>query len=496
MKTYIIPLIMLLGSFASCGKWLDIRPETQVDQDELFSTQTGFEEALIGIYTRCTENDLYGKELTIGTPEVLAQNYNTGFRDPYGYEQTSRLLYNDGHFIARKDDIWKGLYHAIVNCNVILEHIDKRPQLFSPGMQALIKGEALALRAYLHFDALRLFAPSFASGPQAEGIPYVTQYGNLTTPIATVSSVLDSVIKDLVLAKQLLNEDPIRDAGYIVGYPTVSDTLKNTEARDPNLFLQNRRHRMNYFAVSGVLARVYLYKQDKANALIQANEVIGARKFPWTANADFLAIDDDKKDRILYKELVFAWYIPNKNFDYNDGWFRAGNSGMHLPQDAGRAIYEVAGAGATDQRYRQWLTTTSSNNVFSTEIHKYRRNRFSDSEQANLHYLMAPALRISELYYIAAECTYPSNPVAAAALVDEVRTVRGIGEPLSAANEEQFMDALVREYRKELFAEGQLFYTYKRLNRSFPTLNGVPIPASNAVFVLPLPNDEIQYGGR
>src|SRR5690606_1986761 len=213
----------------------------------------------------------------------------------------------------------------IANCNLILAQIDDNAGLFAPGIYALIKGETLALRAYLHFDALRLFAPAPASDADADAIPYVTAYTKNSTPLSSVNAVLDSAIRDLQAAKTLLENDPIRSANYVVGYPV--EPTRNTEEQHNNLFLQNRRHRMNYFAVCGTLARVYLYKGDKSNALLEAMTVIDANKFPWTAMEDFLAVDAKDKDRILYKELIFGWYIPGKNKGYNENWFMESSSG-------------------------------------------------------------------------------------------------------------------------------------------------------------------------
>ena len=253
---------------------------------------------------------------------------------------------------------------------------------------------------------------------------------------------------------------------------------------------------MNYYAVCGTLARVYLYKGDKANALLEANEVIEADKFPWTATEDFLAVDAKDKDRILYKELVFGWYIPNKNNLYNESWFMENTSGMYIDQSVNQSFYETATVGSNDQRYRQWYSSMSQSGALLSVINKYRRNNLSDADDANRHYLMAPAIRLSELYYIAAECTYPTDPAAAAAYLDAVRIQRGIGEPVTATDEAAFTEELLKEYRKELLAEGQVFYAYKRLNHSIPAQNGTAIAPSDEVFVLPLPDDEIIYGNR
>ncbi|MGN7783118.1 RagB/SusD family nutrient uptake outer membrane protein [Niabella sp. 22666] len=493
---HILICLLALTLFSSCKKWLDLQPESQISEDVLFTTEEGFKEALIGIYTRCTRTDIYGKELTIGTPEVLAQNYSISANDPLRYLKTKAYDYKDPNFISRKDDIWKGLYNAIVNCNLILGKIDEKKNLFMPGNYELIKGEALGLRAYLHFDALRLFAPSFASNPNAAAIPYVTQYSNKTTPLSTVTQVLDSAIFDLERAKQLLNRDLIRSAAYRVGYPTQTDTTLNTEEGARDLFLHNRRHRLNYYAVCGTLARVQLYKNNKPQALANAQEVISANKFPWTKAEDFLAVDEDKKDLMLYKELVFSWFIPTLDATYNSSWFSGGVTGMHLTQEASQEFYETGTVGSNDMRYKQWFTTVNNQTSYISEIHKYRRNSTSTTSTANLAYMVAPAIRLSEMYFIAAECSYAANPAAATAFIDEVRSHRGIGEKVTVANETALRNELLKEYRKDLFGEGQLFYAFKRWNVAISGQNGTSYPASNNIFVLPLPDDEIIYGNR
>ncbi|WP_343690766.1 RagB/SusD family nutrient uptake outer membrane protein [Chitinophaga sp.] len=482
MRLLITTLILTL-TFTSCKKWLDLQPESEISDEVLFSTQEGFQEALIGVYTKCSQEALYGKELTVGTPEVLAQNYTLTDNDRYYYLKTSKYVYTDPDFINRKDQIWQGLYNAIANCNLLLSNIDNKQKIFTGSNYALIKGEALALRAYLHFDLLRMFAPVT---PTATGIPYVTRYTKDITPMSTVGAALDSAINDLKKAKELLAIDPIISKSYIIGYPAQTDTTLNTEESNPVLFLQNRRHRLNYYAVCGTLARVYLYKNDKTNALANAMEVINSKKFPWTNNSDFLAVDDDKKDRILYKELLFGWYIPSMAKTYKNSFFLSGTSGIHIAENAGQYIYETGGAGADDLRYKEWLVSSSGNTSNTLNVTKYMHNTDNTATDANLHYMMAPAIRLSEMYYIAAEC---SND---ATYLNTVRTHRGIGSPVTG----DLITELLKDCRKEWYAEGQIFYMYKRLNHDIYNQNGSSIPASDKIFVLPLPNDEILYGGR
>lgn len=483
--TWIIVVSIL---FSSCKKWLDVRPESQIGKDELFQTESGFQEALNGVYTNCTDFNSYGAQLTFAMPDVLAQNYSIAPQNYLNYLQFSVYNYKDQYFMSARDLVWKRMYNAIVNCNLILSNVESHKGLLSNINYGLIKGEALALRAYIHFDVLRLFAPSYANGANAKAVPYVKDFSNTVTPSSTVTEVLNAVIADLTEAKAILKStDPILSAQYIVGYP---GDKTSTEESLSSLFWQNRRHRMNYYAVCGTLARAYLYMNKKQDALTNAMEVINSNKFPWTKIPDFISSNPQTIDRILYKELVFAWYDPAERDDLS-ALFNTGITGLYIEKNAGNTLYETGGVGGEDVRFKQWLKPVSDITGDRYELQKYVRDK-----DLNLHPLMAPALRLSELYYIAAECTYDTDPSKATALVDSVRFHRGINAQLSAPDKETFLTELTKEARKEFYGEGQIFYMYKRLNRNIVGLSGISYTASDKIFVLPLPNDEIDYGNR
>lgn len=483
----LIYMLLLLSGFASCNEWLDVEPEASVSDDDLFNTEEGFYEALNGVYTRCAQADLYGGEFLVGLPEVMSQSYTNSVQDYTDYMKTSIFDYTDPTFKSKRDAIWKAAYHAIVNCNLILEHIDGKKDMLDGGIYELIKGETLALRAYLHFDMLRFFAWSWKEGASRDAIPYVDTYSNKVTPLSTVEEVITRVLADLNAAKTLLAEDPILNAGYVVGY-TGSDEA--TEKAHPNLFLQNRRHRMNYYAVCGELARVNLYKGDHSQALANALEVIDSKKFPWTVPSDFLEADVTLKDRIMYNELVFGWYADARGTElYNR--FSSAVTGLYISLDAGRSLYEVGGVGAEDYRFKGWFTQVTTSGAASLQIMKYMRD-----EDVNLHDLMAPAIRLSELYYIAAESSYTTNPAKAWEYFNTVRFNRGIGTTLDQSSGANFTDEILKEYRKETYGEGQAFFAFKRLNQNIVSQTNVIYPAGPAIYVIPLPEDELEFGNR
>lgn len=492
MKHYLYFIIVIL-SLSSCKKFLDVQPESDVTKEDLFTTEEGFKEALNGIYNLSSAQPLYGNNLTFGNLDIMAQNYV--FTD-VTFSKVASFQYNDPYLIGKNDEIWAEAYKAIGNCNNILENIEKNKGVFFDGNYQLIKGEALTLRAYLHFDLLRMFAPSYLSKPNASAIPYVTTVTIKSTPFSTVTEVLDKAIADLTAAKALLKvSDPILQTGYVVGYPDKTypgdfpEAQKSTETKSGSLFLQNRRHRMNYYTVCGELARIYLYKGDQINSLANAKEVIDSKKFPWTKQDDFFNSNVEQRDKIFYPEIITGWYVPISPVEF----LFSNSSATYTPSITQKdIIYEKGTVGADDWRWRQWfIDVSASTSVGKSYLQKYTWN---SSPKGNLHPVLAPAMRLSEMYYIAAEASFDSDPVKATAYVDSVRFHRGIGVTLPKnIVKSDFIKKLTEEARKEFYGESQIFYMYKRLNRDVINTNGLIYPASDKIFVFPLPVDELGY---
>ena len=493
MKKYLFIIISLLA-FSSCKKFLDVQPESDVTKEQLFSTEEGFKEALNGVYVYCSSLDLYGGNLTFSNLDIMAQNYE--FTD-ITYQKIASFQYSDDVLKDKSNAIWTAGYKAIGNCNEILEQVDAKKGIFRDKNYEIVKGESLALRAYLHFDMMRMFAPSYKNGSSARAIPYVTAVSIKPTSFSKVNEVMDKVIADLTAAKDLLKgTDPILSAGYIVGYPekvypdNFPEANKSTEAANGSLFLQNRRHRINYYAVCAELARVYLYKADYVNSLLNANEVIDSKKFPWTDQADFFNSNVAQRDKIFYKELVFGWSIPESTKHTVDLFSKTDAAYVSLTTQIDQ-IYERTTVGADDWRRKQWFLDVAANSSSRSYLVKYTTNT---APIKNLHPIMAPGLRLTEMYYIAAEASFDSNPAKAVEYFNTARTHRNIGTLLTATiTKAKFMDELVKECRKEFYGESQIFFMHKRLNRDIIATNGQIYPASNTIFVFPMSIDEQAY---
>lgn len=111
----------------------------------------GFYTALNGIYTDLTASDSYGAAWTMTTTEILAQRYNVN--QEHTLFTTANYAFQQETVKSSMGSIWSKSYFQISSTNNIIEQIEKRKAVFTtPIDYALIKGEALALRAMLHFD--------------------------------------------------------------------------------------------------------------------------------------------------------------------------------------------------------------------------------------------------------------------------------------------------------------------------------------------------------
>lgn len=486
MKKYLL-IILTIIACTSCKKFLDVQPESDVSKEELFTTEEGFKEALNGAYVGFANPSLYGGNLTVSNLDIIAQNYQ--FNDAV-LQKVAAFDYTLPAWTSKISTIWTNSYKGIGNVNQILAVIDDRKNVFRDGNYNIIKGEALALRAYMHFDLLRMFGPSYKNNPTFKAIPYVTTVSNKSTPYSTVNEVIEQVISDLQQAKALLKtSDPIIPASYVVGYPKGE---KTTELKSASLFLQNRRHRINYYAVAGELARVYLYKGDNTNSLINAKEVIESLKFPWTVKEDFFAADVSKRDRIFYNEILFGWFASKKSIEEANGLFAKDNPDYSATTDQINTIYNLGTVGADDWRYKQWFRLVKAANVSDRfYLQKYVVN---STPIENLHPMVMPALRLSEMYLIAAEASFDTDAAKALDYFNALRIHRGIGTGLSAGiAKTDFIKELEGEYRKEFYGESQNFYMHKRLNLNVVTTSGFIYAPSDKLFVFPLPVDEQAY---
>ena len=240
-------LVCITGIFSGCHSWLDVQPEDQVTDGQLFSTESGFRTALNGIYVELSNNALYGGELSVDAVEILAQRYDFSGNTTNAY-RLGTYNYTIDYAKSKFAAVWEKAYSLIANCNKLLEYAEKNEEVLTGKMRKMIIGEAMALRAFLHFDMLRLFGPVYATNKADLSIPYNTVYSISATSLLPATQVVEKVLKDLDEAERLLGEsDPIIEEGP-----------QNQDSEDGLNYYTYRTQRLNYYAVKALKARVYL----------------------------------------------------------------------------------------------------------------------------------------------------------------------------------------------------------------------------------------------
>ncbi|MGF7232934.1 RagB/SusD family nutrient uptake outer membrane protein [Arachidicoccus sp.] len=437
--------IILMLSLASCKKWLNVKAPLQVDQNTVYSTQQGFREVLNGVYLQMGSQSLYGRDLTFGLMSVLGRSYDTTISAAIGnlYYEGAKYNFDDPDVKAVFTNIWDSMYLCIANLNNLLENANQRKSIFTGDNYNTIKGEAMGLRAFIHFDLLRMFSPSpAAAGLHAPGIPYVTKLSPIAVQASTTGAVIDSCISDLLVAKSLLSDADLT-------------TSKFTS-----------------WAVNGLLARIYLYKGDLANAQMQALSVINSNRFPLSVN---------NKDLMFTNEHLFSLFSYSEiSLQYYKTVFNT-TPPLGLSARDQIALF-VTGGGATSDWRRAFVDPSTGvalgNTISPRKFYGATAN-------------VLPMIRMTEMYYIAAECaTATQDTLSATALLDTVRVHRNIAKyALSALSADSLNTEIRKEYQKEFLGEGQMFFYYKRKNMPFSSLPFTKVPVvANASYVFTKPD--------
>lgn len=454
-KTLII--LSFLFMVASCS-FLDTGAPGIVDRERMFADEQGFEDALTGVYSSLASPALYGKELSFGFVDEIAQLYYNDYeKNETPLTKTYDLRYTDTDVRRRIDKIWEEAYHSIASLNSLLEHAENAPFPRIPQ----IKGEALTLRAFIHFDLLRLFAP--VTGRDSEKtIPYVTLFSNTPQPRLTMSQFYARIIDDLQKACDLLEISMPHSRVYV--------------SKD---------------VAEAMLARVFLWKGDFANAERYARAIV---------EKDYsLAREEQMKNLFMgysaRSECLWVLHAPKMYLDVKQILYPALRTNkMNMVRSNYKQIFQVGKFTPTnnDYRFQAYFTQTDWGKTVVTLTKLYDKNydetqKFQEGRVPGVN-----MVRLPEMYYILAEVLYPDRKEEALKALNTVITARGL-KPLTyndIASPERFKQVLMNEIIKEYWGEGQIFFAYKRMQLPMEGLNGKIHPATGTTYVLPLPEDE------
>ena len=440
-------LTMLLMS--SCS-WLDVAPSNEVNEDDL-----DLRNALNGIYLKLGATALYGSNLSYGFIEVLGHQYLPEYMETTStYYKASEFKYDDADVKSVISNLWSNGYNGIASCNHLIQMVSEAGPTDFQELEMeknLIHGEALALRALFHFDILRTFAPSMEADDGKAYMPYVDLYPVISTTYYPNVEILKKIENDLIKARDLVAMCDVKE------HPEWMETQCRMFAKGINselpkdVFFAYRGYRMNYYAITALLARVYMWEKEYKKAYDMAMEVIEAKidGSKFFGLVEHTSLKEDMKDsesilftlsRVTLEEEYRPYTDTNSKTRF---WFNKTDIFEDSQEDkrASSAMVEAAGDVYYSKKY---LIAEGTND-----------------------YDMIPILRLSEMYYIIAEYAARTNDFTTAAnALETVCSARGmISKTFNFVSLENFLDELVKEVRKELIGEGQLYFLYKRLDR-------------------------------
>ena len=472
MKTKILNIVGLGLSalmILSCEDFLDKKPVSEgiavqnAGSDSLlYKTPEEAEAALNGVYNDFKNEYFMLDMFVIG--DAQADDAYAGADNPANFQIDDYEIEATNTNISRD---WAYLYSMIGKANRVINNVNLVPAL-SEGRKQEIKGEASFIRAYAHFDLVRLFGD----------VPLVTQevrsisaanleeiYPLLFPERVSAEAVYDQIIADLEFAL-----GTVRTTAPDKGYATVGAVnallAKVYATREPKDWNKVKDY------CDAVIAQGYTllleYDQLWDNAHENSSEsIFEINCYNWDTGGNwgvFMFYGDDwKKFNIPSNDLVQA-------FDAE---------GDDIRKNSSVAFLNVTGKW-TDEHW------PAANYPF---INKYRD--FSGAQNFIL-------IRLADILLLKAEALNELGDVdGAAELVNQVRARVDL-DPTTAATQADMRMAIAKERRLELAFEGHRWFDLKRTGRAIEVINSLEDGTGNNLgyqltetkLVWPIPQSE------
>jgi len=470
-----VALVVALVAIQACNsdEFLTQTPDHVISESLVVNSVEKLESLLTGSYNEISNGSylgrvLYKRAAVKGTDFRFVQTiYN-----PRDYEQTEYRYEESSNNNGSAEDLWLQCFKAIGNLNLILDNIDSAEGETSDKQQ--IKAEALGLRGMVYFDLARTFSyPWIINQGNSQGMPLKLNATEVVIERSNLEDTYVQIIADLNASLLLLTEDTFEEGSTKVITKT---------------------------GINALLARIYLYQQDWANALVCAEKVFAVKGESELMNVDSYVFND------YTSESLFEISIDTENtlgsnglgaqFDFNDG----GQGDVIATQTFVNLLQAYEGDP------RAALLTEDKEGTMAAFIKYINRDGGSGLSIHNV-----PVIRLSEVYLIAAEaCANGAIGGDGQALMylNTLINKRTTNFTTAMATEvgAALKTRIAAERRRELALEGHGVYDYIRtgvdiirpetdhVNTGVNT-NNLTVLATDAKTIYPIPASEIEASG-
>ena len=445
----------------SCKKVIEVKETDFIGGDIALKTVGNNEQGIIGAYAGMGTEMAILLNATFADEVKVGEFYNSATAHEWQYTSTDIVLRDN--FTATTP-----YYRVIDRVNRVLQALPTADSLKAGDntLRTRLKGEALFLRAFCHFELARYYAGNY--DPEGLAMPYMELPSLEPQARIKMGPYYQKINADLTEAKPLL----------------------------PNN--QNDVFRVNRTSVSGLQARVALYMKEWTNAITFSTEYINA--LPLASKANFNGIWTDANAEEVSFKLKRTATLGGRI----GSLFRATSANANTIGTVTWVVSDKLWASydqTNDIRFSSYLkdeTILKNAGRPSHIVQKYAGTGYGTSAE---NVADAKVFRTGEMYLIHAESKVETNDLAgAAADVNALRAARITDyADVSFATKEEAIAAILQERFKELAFEGHRFWDLRRrglpverLASDAPSANGTTLSAGNFRFLLPIPNTEIQ----
>lgn len=406
-----------LWSLTSCESELDTAPTDQSNSTEVFKTAESAETVINGTWAKFNNDGT--TFANIGFSTVMRASDAMGsdvavLTNKYGFATTYTFSEMENRTAGRPLFIWGMLYSAINNMNNVIAKIDATEG--SQEKKNQVKGQAKALRAFCYLNIASFYQFSYLKDKSALTAPIYTEPSAITTVGKSKSSLEDiyTLIKsDLTDADNLLKD-----------------------------YTRNNKDKINRNVVNGILARVYLNTGEWSKAAASAK--LAKEGYPLMAPEKY----KDGFNDITNVEWIWGHAQTQEQSDasYAFHYLDVSSSGSFyysfMADPYFKALFDT-----NDIRYQLF----SWDNLPSREgLLKYAKFKFKPTLIGDIVYM-----RAAEMYLIEAEAEARSGNVSQAVTVlNQLKSARHANAYSGSLAQNNVVDEILIERRKELFGEG------------------------------------------
>lgn len=394
---------------------LDITPKHVVPTETAFSDVASYEMALNLVFLR-----LASPVMNLQSTDYASDDFTNVIP---GYAPENYSIYNWDYQTQPQPFDWVYQYQLVAHANVLVDNYSIVPAANEAERDEIdqIYAQALALRAWSLFNIVHLYAPHYdGTNGSEEAIPLKLKMELEYLPKATLNEVYHQIFSDLEKAELLFVE-----SGYA---PSSSD----------------KAYQFGLDAVYAIRARVALFANDLETAKDASAHFITT---PLLAKADYWMLWEDQFGT-TNQEVIFMTH------DLSDT--EAGELlDYHVMYETNTVRLEdalISSFSAGD--VRQEASYIGPNQI--PYKHIIPVNERNSQVDRNLHY---KHFRLAEQYLIYAESVLATDPAEAMRVLNILKEKRGADLLTTAPDKAE----ILKERRRELFAEGIRFYDLKRL---------------------------------